>query len=144
MESLDLKLSQCPKHSMPLWVTKLQIYKCTCSFFPPGLKIMMILHQFSIDKVMYLHLHMVCQYLCLPSKSTLQSKAYFTSCSKSSHYCINLILTSSSKCWLTFYHNLHFCFEFTFWSFIEQLLDSGPLIISMYLLAVISCWAAPS
>ena len=49
--------------------TKLQIYKCACSFFPPGLKIMMILHQFSIGKVMYLHLPMVCQYLSFPSKS---------------------------------------------------------------------------
>lgn len=58
----------CRKYSImiTLRVTKLQVYKCTCSFFAPGLKIMMILHQFSIGKVMYLHLPMVCWYLSFP------------------------------------------------------------------------------
>ena len=65
-----------------LRVAKLQVSKCTCSFFAPGLKIMMILHQFSIGKVMYLHLPTVCQYLSFPSKSRPQSKACFTSPSK--------------------------------------------------------------
>ena len=74
----------CQKYSTMITprVTKLQVYKCTCSFFPPGLKIMMILHQFSIGKVMYLHLPMVCRYLSFPSKSRPQSKACFTSPSK--------------------------------------------------------------